>query len=104
QLVELLEVPQLMDACVRSDLIEEALSIATFASTLERRHRSRRGRDRYNTMRRCLMSTSSLSHHVFPLSMIVEEVRESARGLQERLVAKLRGPIQLTSCLQVRLC
>lgn len=42
QLVELLEVPQLMDACVRSDLMEEALSIATFASTLERRHRSRR--------------------------------------------------------------
>ncbi|CAN0414989.1 unnamed protein product, partial [Hapterophycus canaliculatus] len=42
QLVELLEVPQLMDACVRSDLLEEALSIATFASTLERRHRSRR--------------------------------------------------------------
>ncbi|CAN0465092.1 unnamed protein product, partial [Laminaria digitata] len=41
QLVELLEVPQLMDACVRSDLWEEALSIATFASTLERRHRSR---------------------------------------------------------------
>lgn len=42
QLVELLEVPQLMDACVRSDLMEEALSIATFASTLERRHRGRR--------------------------------------------------------------
>lgn len=42
QLVELLEVPQLMDACVRSDLLEEALSIATFASTLERRHRNRR--------------------------------------------------------------
>ena len=41
QLVELLEVPQLMDACVRSDLWEEALSIATFASTLERRHRNR---------------------------------------------------------------
>lgn len=33
--------------------------------------------------------------------MIVEEVRTSARDLHERLVAKLRGPIQLTSCLQV---
>lgn len=38
------------------------------------------------------------------IKIIVEEVRESARGLQERLVAKLRGPIQLTSCLQVCLC
>lgn len=33
--------------------------------------------------------------------MIVDEVRESARGLHDRLLAKLRGPIQLTSCLQV---
>lgn len=35
------------------------------------------------------------------IKMIVEEVRASARELHERLVAKLRGPIQLTSCLQV---
>lgn len=34
--------------------------------------------------------------------MIVDEVRQSARGLHERLLAKLRTSIQLTSCLQVR--
>lgn len=33
--------------------------------------------------------------------MIVDEVRESARGLHERLIAKLKGPIQLPTCLQV---
>jgi hypothetical protein len=37
-LLELLELPSLMDACVRSNLYEEALSIAAFANTLERRH------------------------------------------------------------------
>jgi len=37
-LLELLELPNLMDACVRGHLYEEALSIASFANTLERRH------------------------------------------------------------------
>jgi conserved oligomeric Golgi complex subunit 8 len=37
-LLELLELPSLMDACVRSHLYEEALSIAAFSNTLERRH------------------------------------------------------------------
>ena len=37
-LLELLELPSLMDACVRSGLYDEALSIAGFANTLERRH------------------------------------------------------------------
>ena len=36
-LLELLELPSLMDACVRSNLYDEALSIAGLASTLERR-------------------------------------------------------------------
>ncbi|CAB1114659.1 unnamed protein product [Ectocarpus sp. CCAP 1310/34] len=107
-LVELLEVPQLMDACVRSDLMEEALSIATFASTLERRHRSRRvvpsapvGSVGGDTAAK---DEPIEGHLPGVIKMIVEEVRESARGLQERLVAKLRGPIQLTSCLQVVSC
>lgn len=35
------------------------------------------------------------------IRMIVDEVRESARSLHDRLLAKLRGPIQLSNCLQV---
>ena len=37
-LLELLELPSLIDACVRSNLYDEALQIAAFSNTLERRH------------------------------------------------------------------
>eukprot|EP00752_Nemacystus_decipiens_P004544 g4148.t1 len=112
QLVELLEVPQLMDACVRSDLMEEALSIATFASTLERRHRSRRpvpvpppsGDSGDVGASSAARDEAAWGHVPGVIKMIVDEVRESARSLHERLVAKLRGPIQLTNCLQVVSC
>ena len=40
-LLELLELPSLMDACVRSNLYQEALSIASFANALERRQGNR---------------------------------------------------------------
>lgn len=38
QLVELLEIPQLVDACARNQFYEEALELANFANGLERRH------------------------------------------------------------------
>lgn len=38
QLLELLEVPQLVDACIRTGLLDEALELALFVNNLERRH------------------------------------------------------------------
>jgi len=40
QLMELLQIPQLMDTCSRNNLFDEALDLASFASTLQRRHRA----------------------------------------------------------------
>ena len=70
-LLELLELPSLMDACVRSNLYEEALSIAAFANTLERRHTEQNPvvikviaqvRSRQSDLRRYLLH--SLKNHV----------------------------------------
>ena len=37
-LLELLEVPQLMDTCVRNNLYDEAIDLMNFANTLKKRH------------------------------------------------------------------
>ena len=38
ELVELLELPELMDTCVRAQLYEEALDLETYGKTLVARH------------------------------------------------------------------
>ncbi|CAN0112882.1 unnamed protein product, partial [Discosporangium mesarthrocarpum] len=102
-LVELLEVPQLMDACVRNDLYQEALTIATFAATLERRHWNRHPPSisaPSSGAEPCGQETEE-DHTPGVIHMMVKEVRESTAGLEERLLAKLQGPVQLTTCLPV---
>eukprot|EP00529_Nitzschia_sp_RCC80_P010897 CAMPEP_0113455352 /NCGR_PEP_ID=MMETSP0014_2-20120614/8332_1 /TAXON_ID=2857 /ORGANISM="Nitzschia sp." /LENGTH=625 /DNA_ID=CAMNT_0000346781 /DNA_START=56 /DNA_END=1933 /DNA_ORIENTATION=+ /assembly_acc=CAM_ASM_000159 len=78
-LLELLELPSLMDACVRSNLYEEALSIAAFANTLERRHTERN-----------------------PVVMkVISQVRSRQSDLRRYLLHSLKHPVTMPECLEI---
>ncbi|CAB9524998.1 Golgi complex subunit 8 [Seminavis robusta] len=78
-LLELLELPSLMDACVRSNLYEEALSIATFANTLERRHTEK------NVV----------------VDRVIAQIRSRQSDLRRHLLFRLKGHVTMPQCLEV---
>jgi hypothetical protein len=79
-LLELLELPSLMDACVRSNLYEEALSIAAFANTLERRHTTEK-----NTV----------------VLKVIEQVRSRQSDLRRYLLHSLKNHVTMPVCLEI---
>jgi len=86
-LLELLELPSLMDACVRSSLYEDALSIAGFANTLEKRH-----------------LTESSDKEVGKQTVVagvVSEIRRREADLRRMLIHRLRGDVTMPQCLEV---
>jgi conserved oligomeric Golgi complex subunit 8 len=78
-LLELLELPSLMDACVRSSLYEEALSIAAFANTLERRHTEK------NEV----------------VMKVIAQVRSRQSDLRRYLLHSLKSQVTMPECLEI---
>jgi len=78
-LLELLELPSLMDACVRSNLYEEALSIAAFANTLERRHTEK------NVV----------------VARVIAQIRSRQSDLRRHLLIRLKNHVTMPQCLEV---
>lgn len=78
QLLEILELPQLMDTCVRNGYWEEALELASYVSRLQRK----------------------LAH--IPLILkVAQEVQSCTKLMLSQLVSQLRMPAQLPHCLKV---
>jgi hypothetical protein len=78
-LLELLELPSLMDACVRSNLYEEALSVAAFSNTLERRHKD--------------------NNKV--VTNVIDQIRRRQVDLRRHLLHRLKSNVTMPQCLEV---
>lgn len=77
-LLDLLEIPQLMDTCVRNGNYDEALDLEAFV---------------------CKLSTM---HPKLPvIQALASEVRQTTQSLLSQLLQKLRSNIQLPECLRI---
>ncbi|KAG0494247.1 hypothetical protein HPP92_005241 [Vanilla planifolia] len=77
-LLDLLEIPQLMDTCVRSGNYDEALDLEAFVCKLSKMH--------------CEIPV---------IQALAAEVKQTAHSLLSQLLQKLRTNIQLPECLRI---
>jgi len=106
-LLELLELPSLMDACVRSSLYEDALSIAAFANTLERRHLMEGGSSSFgqpSDKKGEGKDQNEDSQHKKKgdvVAGVVSEIRRREADLRRMLIHRLRQEVTMPQCLEV---
>ncbi|XP_061561353.1 conserved oligomeric Golgi complex subunit 8 [Phycodurus eques] len=77
EILEILEIPQLMDTCVRNVYYDQALELAAYVRRLDKKHAA-----------------------LPVIQGLVREVRQSAQLMLLQLLQQLRSDAQLSSCLR----
>uniref|UniRef100_A0A1D1YRN3 Conserved oligomeric Golgi complex subunit 8 n=2 Tax=Anthurium amnicola TaxID=1678845 RepID=A0A1D1YRN3_9ARAE len=77
-LLDLLEIPQLMDTCIRNGNYDEALDLEAFVSRLSKMHAE-----------------------LPAIQALAAEVRQTTQAMLSQLLQKLRSNIQLPECLRI---
>jgi hypothetical protein len=78
QVLEILEIPQLMDTCVRNAYYEEALQLQAHVTQMRKRHPD-----------------------VAIIGLIAAEVAQHSEQMKANLLLQLRSDVQLPACLKV---
>ena len=100
-LLELLELPSLMDACVRSSLYEDALSIAGFANALERRHLLETSVEKKGDAKNQTGDDLEQQKKGDVVAGVVSEIRRREADLRRMLIHRLRQDVTMPQCLEV---
>ena len=109
-LIELLELPSLMDACVRTNLYDDAIQIAAFSNTLERRHGTATGITSATTTgigggsggsgnKTTMMNESQ--HHNNVVVQVIQQIRSRQIDLRRHLLPRLKANISMPECLEI---
>jgi len=108
QLLELLEIPQLMDTCARNNLYDEALHLFSYVSTLQKRHLAISNIDLESSKGELERPEDEEQAEKHPYSggtsiinVIAEEVYESAAHMRKQLLQQLRQQINYPTCLRI---
>lgn len=80
ELLEILEIPQLMDTCVRNQYYEDALELMFYVKRLDKK---------------------SFVAEIPLIASVIKDVQRSSQLMLEQLLAQLRNSIQLPACLRV---
>ena len=102
QLLEILELPQLMDTCVRNNLFDEAIDLGVFANTLERRHALLEEDRLSKEIKGGGAYTGKRARSGYDIiASVVEEVRASQAVMHSMLTQQLSSQLSLTACLRI---
>lgn len=98
-LLELLELPALMDACLRAGLYDDALVVAAFGNLLERRHSVHARMLESGNYKQSSEGIVGGGERV--IQIVVSNLRSREKDLRDHLVSRLRGDITMSQCLEI---